>query len=87
MHGTNTEWGGWADNLSMIMYIILVGIDKNKLKLICSATRAFFLWLPIMVASNAKMSSANRALCYTYRHPPKGWKKIPYKVSWRLKLF
>ena len=23
MHGTNTEWGGWADNLSMIMYIIL----------------------------------------------------------------
>ena len=23
MHGTNTEWGAWADNLSMIMYIIL----------------------------------------------------------------
>ncbi|MBN19193.1 MAG: hypothetical protein CL758_06970 [Chloroflexi bacterium] len=23
MHGTNTHWGGWADNLSMIMYIIL----------------------------------------------------------------
>ena len=23
MHGTNTGWGGWADNLSMIMYIIL----------------------------------------------------------------
>ena len=23
MHGTNTEWGGWADNLSMIMFIIL----------------------------------------------------------------
>ena len=23
MHGTNTNWGGWADNLSMIMYIIL----------------------------------------------------------------
>ena len=23
MHGTNTEWGGWADNLSMIMYIVL----------------------------------------------------------------
>ena len=22
MHGTNTEWGGWADNLSMIMFII-----------------------------------------------------------------
>ena len=23
MHGSNTEWGAWADNLSMIMYIIL----------------------------------------------------------------
>ena len=23
MHGTNTDWGGWADNLSMIMYITL----------------------------------------------------------------
>ena len=23
MHGTNTEWGGWADNLSMVMFIIL----------------------------------------------------------------
>ena len=23
MHGTNSEWGAWADNLSMIMYIIL----------------------------------------------------------------
>ena len=22
MHGTHTEWGEWADNLSMIMYII-----------------------------------------------------------------
>ena len=23
MHGTNTLWGGWADNLSMIMYIVI----------------------------------------------------------------
>jgi len=23
MHGTNTDWGAWADNLSMIMYILL----------------------------------------------------------------
>lgn len=23
MHGTHTYWGGWADNLSMVMYIIL----------------------------------------------------------------
>ena len=23
MHGTNSDWGAWADNLSMIMYILL----------------------------------------------------------------
>jgi hypothetical protein len=23
MHGTNSEWGAWADNLSMIMYIVI----------------------------------------------------------------
>jgi hypothetical protein len=23
MHGTHTDWGGWADNLSMVMYIII----------------------------------------------------------------
>ena len=23
MHGTNTEWGQWADNLSMVMYIVI----------------------------------------------------------------
>ena len=23
MHGTHTAWGGWADNLSMVMYILL----------------------------------------------------------------
>ena len=23
MHATNTDWGGWADNLSMVMYIII----------------------------------------------------------------
>jgi hypothetical protein len=23
MHGTHTEWGGWADNLSMVMYILI----------------------------------------------------------------
>ena len=23
MHATNTEWGGWADNLSMVMYIVI----------------------------------------------------------------
>ena len=23
MHATNTEWGGWADNLSMVIYIVI----------------------------------------------------------------
>jgi hypothetical protein len=23
MHATNTQWGGWADNLSMVMYIVI----------------------------------------------------------------
>ena len=23
MHGTHTAWGAWADNLSMVMYIVL----------------------------------------------------------------
>ena len=23
MHATNTDWGGWADNLSMVMYIVI----------------------------------------------------------------
>jgi hypothetical protein len=23
MHGTHTSWGGWADNLSMVMYILI----------------------------------------------------------------
>ena len=23
MHGTNTEWGNWVDNLSMIMFIVI----------------------------------------------------------------
>lgn len=23
MHGTHTDWGGWADNLSMVMYILI----------------------------------------------------------------
>ena len=26
MHATNTEWGGWADNLSMVMYLSLIHI-------------------------------------------------------------
>ena len=30
MHGTHTEWGGWADNLSMVMYIIFPWLYNLK---------------------------------------------------------
>ena len=30
MHGTHTEWGGWADNLSMIMYIVFPWLYNIK---------------------------------------------------------
>ena len=30
MHGTHTAWGGWADNLSMVMYIIFPWLYNLK---------------------------------------------------------
>ena len=30
MHGTHTEWGGWADNLSMVMFIIFPWLYNLK---------------------------------------------------------
>ena len=30
MHGTHTEWGGWADNLSMVMYIVIPWLYNFK---------------------------------------------------------
>ena len=30
MHGTHTEWGGWADNLSMVMYILFPWLYNLK---------------------------------------------------------
>jgi len=30
MHATHTEWGGWADNLSMVMYIIFPWLYNLK---------------------------------------------------------
>ena len=40
MHGTNTEFGAWLDNLSMIMYIIILWIYNLK-KLIGFSTRIY----------------------------------------------
>ena len=31
MHGTHTEWGQWADNLSMVMFIVFPWIYNLKL--------------------------------------------------------
>lgn len=30
MHGTHTSWGGWADNLSMVMYILIPWLINIK---------------------------------------------------------
>ena len=30
MHGTHTQWGGWADNLSMVMYIVFPWLYNLK---------------------------------------------------------
>jgi len=40
-----------------------------------------------MAASDAKMDLANRALCFAYRHPPPGQKKVPYEVIAALMIF
>jgi hypothetical protein len=40
-----------------------------------------------MPASDAKMDLANRALCFAYRHPPPGQKKVPYKATWLISCF
>jgi len=42
MHGTHTEWGGWADNLSMVMYIIFPWLYNLKEMGRWSVSR--FLW-------------------------------------------
>ena len=42
MHGTNTEFGAWLDNLSMIMYIVILWIYNLK-KLIGFSTRVYLV--------------------------------------------
>ena len=49
MHGTNTEFGAWLDNLSMIMYIVILWIYNLK-KLIGFSTRVYLVLYFLLVA-------------------------------------
>jgi len=49
MHGTHTEWGAWADNLSMVMYIVIPWLI-NVSRMGGWSTRLFFtVYLAIIV--------------------------------------
>jgi len=47
MHGTHTAWGGWADNLSMIMYIVFPWLYNLKQMGRWSVSR--FLWTYFLI--------------------------------------
>ena len=49
MHGTNTEWGGWADNLSMIMYIIFPWLYNISLMAKWSLSKFINIYVLIVV--------------------------------------
>ncbi|MEE3165200.1 MAG: ceramidase domain-containing protein [Pseudomonadota bacterium] len=49
MHGTHTEWGEWADNLSMIMYIIIPWLLNIKDMGRWSVKRFFFVYSFIVI--------------------------------------
>jgi hypothetical protein len=49
MHGTNTEWGGWADNLSMIMYIIFPWLYNISLMARWSLSKFINIYVLIVV--------------------------------------
>ena len=49
MHGTNTEFGSWLDNLSMIMYIIILWIYNLK-KLIGFSSKTYLIIYGILVS-------------------------------------
>ena len=49
MHGTNTEWGGWADNLSMIMFIILPWLYNLFTMTNWSTKKFLFIYTAIVI--------------------------------------
>lgn len=50
MHGTHTEWGGWADNLSMVMYIVIPWLYNFKLMANWSTSTFFKTYAGIVFA-------------------------------------
>tara|TARA_Y100000816_G_scaffold147118_1_gene104408 strand:- start:9 stop:950 length:942 start_codon:yes stop_codon:yes gene_type:complete len=50
MHGTHTEWGGWADNLSMVMYIVIPWLYNFKVMAKWSTNTFFKVYFSIIVA-------------------------------------
>lgn len=50
MHGTHTEWGGWADNLSMIMFIIFPWLYNLKEMGRWSENRFIYSYFFIVIA-------------------------------------
>ena len=49
MHATNTEWGGWADNLSMVMYIVIPWLYNISLMAKWSIKKFFITYFAIIV--------------------------------------
>jgi hypothetical protein len=50
MHGTHTAWGAWADNLSMVMYILIPWLINVAEMGRWSTKRFFTVYLGIVVA-------------------------------------
>ena len=49
MHGTHTEWGQWADNLSMVMYILIPWLINVGEMGRWSVKKLLFIYLTIVV--------------------------------------
>ncbi len=50
MHGTNTAWGEWADNLSMIMYILIPWLYNVKCMAQWSTKKFLIIYFSIVTA-------------------------------------
>ena len=48
MHGTHTAWGGWADNLSMVMYILIPWLINVGAMARWSSTRVLQIYFVIV---------------------------------------
>lgn len=53
MHGTHTAWGAWADNLSMVMYILIPWLVNVAAMGRWSARRFFTVYLVLVIAYGA----------------------------------